>query len=33
MSKTSRGKYFLWNGRTLPRAKSPLWKSHDKFKL
>ena len=33
MLKTSRGQYFLWNGRTLPRAKRRLRESHDKFKL
>ena len=33
MSKTSRVWYFLWKGGTLPRAKMPLRKSHDRFQL
>ena len=33
MSKTSRGQYFIRNGGTLLRAKRPLQKSEDKFKL
>ena len=33
MSKTSQGQYFLLNGGTLSRAKTPLREFHDKFKL
>ena len=33
MLKTSRGQYFLRNGGTLSRAKTPLGEFHNTFKL